>query len=179
MGPILRGFREPLKTVHPGDGSFGRGLRSLDPHSPLRGCSGLAASASPKIPRRRAHPIFQTGDGNANDSSWNANHGTVLTFSTMDPIPTSLVRRRYRSTAGGGLSVLTLGLRHSTRKIGSTIFSMRNPLNRCVPAVRSLLTEFQIGKTSLRGRSASFTRDFLAPSHPLHGRWSFGMEKQK
>ncbi len=44
-----------------GDGSFARGLRWLDRHSPLRGCSGLAVSASHKIPRRRALPNFQTG----------------------------------------------------------------------------------------------------------------------
>jgi len=51
----------PFCENPPGDGSFGRVLRWLDRHSPLRGCSGLAASASPKIPRRMTHPIFQTG----------------------------------------------------------------------------------------------------------------------
>ena len=44
-----------------GGGSFGRGLRWLGPHSPLRGCSGLAASAPAKIPRRRTPPNFKTG----------------------------------------------------------------------------------------------------------------------
>jgi hypothetical protein len=51
----------PFWANPPGDGSFVRGLCWLNRHSPLRGCSGLAASASLKIPRRRAHPIFQTG----------------------------------------------------------------------------------------------------------------------
>ena len=42
-------------------GSFVRGLRWLGHHSPLRGCSGLAASGTPKIPRRRTPLTFQTG----------------------------------------------------------------------------------------------------------------------
>ena len=50
-------FREnPL-----GGGSFDRGFRWLGPHSPLRGCSGLAASAPPKNPHRRTPPNFKTG----------------------------------------------------------------------------------------------------------------------
>ncbi len=43
----------------PGGGSFVRGLRWLGRHSPLRGCSGLAALATAKIPRRRTHAIFR------------------------------------------------------------------------------------------------------------------------
>ena len=50
-------FREnPL-----GGGSFGRGPRWLGRHSPLRGCSGLAALATAKIPCRRTPRNFQTG----------------------------------------------------------------------------------------------------------------------
>ena len=45
----------------PGGGSFVRGLRWLGRHSPLRGCSGLAALATAKIPRRRTPRNFQTG----------------------------------------------------------------------------------------------------------------------
>jgi len=45
----------------PGGGSFVRGLRWLTRHSPLRGCSGLAALATAKIPRRRTPRNFQTG----------------------------------------------------------------------------------------------------------------------
>ena len=41
--------------------SFGVGRRWLDRPSPLRGCSGLAAWANPKIPHRRTPPHFQTG----------------------------------------------------------------------------------------------------------------------
>jgi hypothetical protein len=43
----------------PGDGSFARGRRWLGSHSPLRGCSSLAALATAKIPRRRTHAIFR------------------------------------------------------------------------------------------------------------------------
>ena len=57
----LKNRMDPVWANSPGDGSFERGLRWLDRHSPLRGCADLAASASPKNPRRRAHPIFQTG----------------------------------------------------------------------------------------------------------------------
>src|SRR5260370_852267 len=45
----------------PGGGSFVRGLRWLGRYSPLRGCSGLAALATVKIPRRSAPRSFQTG----------------------------------------------------------------------------------------------------------------------
>jgi hypothetical protein len=58
---LLENRMGPFCENPPGDRSFPRGLRWLNRHSPLRGCSGLAASASLKIPRRRAHPIFQTG----------------------------------------------------------------------------------------------------------------------
>ena len=44
----------------PGGGAFGCALRWLIPHSPLRGCSELAASLTAKIPSRRPSPIFQT-----------------------------------------------------------------------------------------------------------------------
>ncbi len=44
-----------------GDGSFGLGLCWLGRYSPLRGCTGLAALAQPKIPRRRTPSNFQTG----------------------------------------------------------------------------------------------------------------------
>ena len=49
-------FRENPK----GGGSFARGRRWLDRHSPLRGCSGLAALAATKIPRRRNPRNFKT-----------------------------------------------------------------------------------------------------------------------
>ena len=42
-------------------GSFVRGRRWLGLYSPLRGCSGLAAWPTAKIPRRRAPRNFQTG----------------------------------------------------------------------------------------------------------------------
>jgi len=44
-----------------GGGSFGRGQRWLNRHSPLRGCSGFAALATATIPRRRTPRNFQTG----------------------------------------------------------------------------------------------------------------------
>ena len=44
-----------------GGGPFGRVLRWLGRHSPLRGCSDLAASDTPKTPRRRTPLTFQTG----------------------------------------------------------------------------------------------------------------------
>src|SRR5437870_3495171 len=50
-------FRENPK----GGESFARGLRWLGRHSPLRGCSGLAALAPAKILRRRTPRNFQTG----------------------------------------------------------------------------------------------------------------------
>src|SRR6185503_9212300 len=59
-----RGTTKPENFFHenpPGGESFGRGLRWLGSHSPLRGCSDLAASALPKIPRRRTPPNFKTG----------------------------------------------------------------------------------------------------------------------
>ena len=40
-------------------------MRWLDRHSPLRGCSGLAALAKAKIPRRRTPRNFQTRSENA------------------------------------------------------------------------------------------------------------------
>ena len=43
----------PFLENPPGGGSFGRALRWLRRYSPLRGCAGLAASITPKIPRRR------------------------------------------------------------------------------------------------------------------------------
>ena len=42
-------------------GLLRKDLRWLDRYSPLRGCSGLAVSASHKIPRRRTPLTFQTG----------------------------------------------------------------------------------------------------------------------
>src|SRR2546421_11414780 len=45
----------------PGGGSFGRVPRWLGRHSPLRGCSDLAALATTEIPRRSAPRSFQTG----------------------------------------------------------------------------------------------------------------------
>jgi hypothetical protein len=44
----------------PGGGSFADGPRWLGRHSPLRGCSGLAALAAAKISRRRTPRSFQT-----------------------------------------------------------------------------------------------------------------------
>ena len=44
-----------------GGGSFADSPRWLGRHSPLRGCSGLAALAAAKIPRRRTPRSFQTG----------------------------------------------------------------------------------------------------------------------
>jgi hypothetical protein len=44
-----------------GGGAFGRGRRCLGRHSPLRGCSGLAALATAKIPRRRPPLNFRIG----------------------------------------------------------------------------------------------------------------------
>jgi len=44
-----------------GGPAFARGLRWLDRHSPLRGCSDLAALATAKIPRRGVIQNFQTG----------------------------------------------------------------------------------------------------------------------
>src|SRR5262245_21298432 len=44
-----------------GGGSFGRGRRWLGPYSPLRGCSGVAALAATKIPRRGTPFNFKTG----------------------------------------------------------------------------------------------------------------------
>jgi hypothetical protein len=51
----------PWRENPPGGGSFGCGLRWLAPYSPLRGCAGLAASPTAKIPRRSTLPNFQTG----------------------------------------------------------------------------------------------------------------------
>ena len=51
----------PFRENPPGGGSFAGGPRWLDRHSPLRGCSGLAALATAKIPRRRTPLSFQTG----------------------------------------------------------------------------------------------------------------------
>ncbi len=44
-----------------GGGSFARGLRWIGRHGLLQGCSGLAALAMAKIPRRSALQNFQTG----------------------------------------------------------------------------------------------------------------------
>src|SRR5204863_6554454 len=59
-----RGATKPaglFRENPPGGGSFDCGRRWLGRHSPLRGCSGLAALATAKIPRRRTPPNFQTG----------------------------------------------------------------------------------------------------------------------
>ena len=51
-----RGATKPdgsLPENPPGGGSFARGLCCLGRHSPLWGCSGLAALATVKIPRRK------------------------------------------------------------------------------------------------------------------------------
>src|SRR5579859_2816460 len=59
-----RGATKPdglLPENPPGGGSFVRGRRWLAPHSPLRGCSELAALATAKIPRRRPPANFKTG----------------------------------------------------------------------------------------------------------------------
>jgi hypothetical protein len=48
----------------PGGGSFAGGRRWLGHDSPLRGCAGLAAWATVKIPRRRTPPRFRTGSKN-------------------------------------------------------------------------------------------------------------------
>ncbi len=50
----------PTKTLRAAR-SFGAGGRWLDRPSPLRGCSGLAALANPKIQHCRTPPNFQTG----------------------------------------------------------------------------------------------------------------------
>ena len=49
-----------LRESPSGGGSFARIPRWLGPHSPLRGCSVLTASAPAKIPRRRTPGSFQT-----------------------------------------------------------------------------------------------------------------------
>ena len=59
-----RGATKPAGIFHEtpaGGGSFARGRRWLSRHSPLRGCSGFAALATAKIPRRRTPRNFQTG----------------------------------------------------------------------------------------------------------------------
>jgi len=56
-----RGATKPDGLFHenpPGGGSFARGLRWLGRHSPLWGCSRLAALATVKIPRRSALQSF-------------------------------------------------------------------------------------------------------------------------
>jgi len=50
----------PTKTLRAAQ-PFGVGRRWLDRHSPLRGCSALAAWANTKIPHRRTPPNCQTG----------------------------------------------------------------------------------------------------------------------
>ena len=42
------------------------GRRWLGPHSPLWGCSGLAAWAATRIPRRRSPPRFRSGSKSLN-----------------------------------------------------------------------------------------------------------------
>ena len=65
--PALRDEREatppdrPCCENPPGGRSFARGLRWLGPYSPLRGCAGLAALSTAKIPCRRTPFNFQTG----------------------------------------------------------------------------------------------------------------------
>src|SRR6266498_4898557 len=59
-----RGATKPAGLVRenpPSGGSFACGQRWLGCYSPLRGCSGLAALAAAKIPRRRTPRNFQTG----------------------------------------------------------------------------------------------------------------------
>src|SRR6266545_871700 len=59
-----RGATKPaglFRENPPGGGSFACGERWLGRHSPLRGCSDLAALAAAKIPRRRTPRNFQTG----------------------------------------------------------------------------------------------------------------------
>jgi len=53
--------REPGTQNPPGGGPFDRGQRWLSRHSPLWGCSDLAALLTAKIPRRSTPPNFQTG----------------------------------------------------------------------------------------------------------------------
>ena len=59
-----RGATKPdgfLLENPPGGRSFGCGRRWLGRHSPLRGCSALAALPTSKIPRRSTSRNFQTG----------------------------------------------------------------------------------------------------------------------
>jgi hypothetical protein len=64
-------FGGSLFSVKRLDGeSFARGLRWLDPYSPLRGCAELAALATSKILRRRPPPNFKTGS-NGNPTARN------------------------------------------------------------------------------------------------------------
>ncbi len=59
-----RGATKPVGLFRenpPGDGSFVCGLRCLGRHSPLRGCPGLAALGTAKLPRRRTPRNFKTG----------------------------------------------------------------------------------------------------------------------
>ena len=56
----------PLLGNPPGGGSFVRSRRCLGRYSPLRGCSGLAALAATKIPRRRTPRNSQSGSSTYN-----------------------------------------------------------------------------------------------------------------
>src|SRR6266545_3914872 len=83
-----RGATKPagrFRENPPGGWSFACGQHWLGRHSPLRGCSDLAALAAAKIPRRRTQRNFQTGSkDNVQVVSF---HGGGLTKSCKGPIP--------------------------------------------------------------------------------------------
>ena len=53
LRPRSNAASQPFAQNPPGGGAFGCGRHWFGRHSPLRGCSGLAALAAAKIPRRR------------------------------------------------------------------------------------------------------------------------------
>src|SRR6185503_12208342 len=77
-----RGATKPDGLFHenpPGGGSFACGLRWLGRHIPLRGCSGLAALSTAKIPCRSTQPNFQTGSKQG--EPWETRSGKYLFWS--------------------------------------------------------------------------------------------------
>ena len=69
----------------PGGGSFVGGLRWLGRCSPLRGCAGLTAWATTKIPPRRTPRSFRTGSESwGKDSSSTANFLGATVLRTVD-----------------------------------------------------------------------------------------------
>jgi hypothetical protein len=81
-----------------GGGSFARGLRWIGRHGLLQGCSGLAALATAKIPRRSALQNFQTGSYRGNVKKRGImNHGCARIPAILNPqssIPHSAMSAR-------------------------------------------------------------------------------------